>query len=261
MRLNIIEQALKKNKMASEDNVKVIAFLLAVSLLFNIYLVSRVNDLKSEISGGSGQSADSVTIGDIVEIDYIGKYVNGTLFDTSIEDVALQNDAFDPYRTYEPIMFRVGDGMMIPGFEESVFGIQGAGQLTEKLRNWASSYNAWVTILDDHGKPNNGPFDADPTIITLNPRTLRVTYRFDYYMYGQFMKFVERGARRVDSGPNHRSLRHVAFINPDETAVVIVVNLSGSNQAFALEWKGQGLAAELPGLSVGTYRWPTQSNP
>ena len=33
-------------------------------------------------------------------------------------------------------------------------------QLIEKLRNYASAYNAWVTILDDSGKPNNGPFAA-----------------------------------------------------------------------------------------------------
>ena len=55
--------------------------------------------------------------------------------------------------------------------EGSVFGIKGGVELIEKLRNWASGYNAWVTILDDNGKPNNGPFDASRTIITLDPKT------------------------------------------------------------------------------------------
>ena len=37
--------------------------------------------------------------------------------------------------------------------EGSVFGIKGAVDLIERLRNWATSYNAWVLMLDDHGKP------------------------------------------------------------------------------------------------------------
>gem|GEM_PF-6034882 len=61
-----------------------------------------------------------------------------------------------------------------------MFGLRGGVQLVEKLRNCASAYNAWVTILDDNGKPNNGPFEASRTIITLDPTTLKPKERFDY---------------------------------------------------------------------------------
>ena len=41
--------------------------------------------------------------------------------------------------------------------EGSVFGVEGAVDLIERLRNWATSYNAWVLMLDDHGKPQQRP--------------------------------------------------------------------------------------------------------
>jgi len=72
--------------------------------------------------------------------------------------------------------------------EGSVFGLKGGIELIERLRNHASSYNAWVTVLDDRGKPNNGPFEASRTIITVNPETFRPALHFDYYLYGHFMR-------------------------------------------------------------------------
>jgi glucosylceramidase len=137
--------------------------------------------------------------------------------------------------------------------EGSVFGLRGGVELIEKLRNWASSYNAWVTILDDHGQPNNGPFEASRTIITLNPATRKPIEHFDFFLYGHFMKFIQRGAVRVDSeGP--RRLPHVAFRNPDGALVLIVVNDGAAVSVEAVcgpaNWR-----TPLPGRSVATLVW------
>jgi glucosylceramidase len=57
--------------------------------------------------------------------------------------------------------------------EGSVYGAAGAGEMIEYFRNWARSYNAWVTVIDHQGKPNvSGFHDCDPTIIVLNRETL-----------------------------------------------------------------------------------------
>jgi glucosylceramidase len=138
--------------------------------------------------------------------------------------------------------------------EGSVFGLKGGVELIAKLRNWASGYNAWVTILDENGKPNNGPFDASHTIITLDPTTRKPTEHFDFLLYGHFMKFIQPGAVRVDSS-SLRSAPNVAFRNPDGNLVLIVVNASGSEQKFAIQTVGRGVSTSLPGRSVGTYLW------
>jgi len=138
--------------------------------------------------------------------------------------------------------------------EGSVFGLKGGVELIEKLRHWASGYNAWVTILDDQGKPNNGPFDADRTIITLNPATRKPTEHFDFFLYGHFMKFIQRGAVRVESS-RPRVAPNVAFRNPDGSVVLVVANVGGSEARFALEVVGSGTSTSLPPRSIGTYLW------
>jgi glucosylceramidase len=139
--------------------------------------------------------------------------------------------------------------------EGSVFGIKGGEALVEKLRHHASAYNAWVTILDDNGNPNNGPFEASRTIITLDPKTRKPKEHFDYFLYGQFMKFVRRGALRIESGARENSIANVAFRNPEGGIVLIVVNSGGFEQLLWLSCGERGAAARLPGKCIATFTW------
>jgi len=61
--------------------------------------------------------------GDYVKVDYILE-VDGKVIDTSIEDVAKENDIYYPEREYEPLTFVVGNGDLIEGFEEAVLGME-----------------------------------------------------------------------------------------------------------------------------------------
>lgn len=142
--------------------------------------------------------------------------------------------------------------------EGSVFGVRGGADLVQRLRNWASSYNAWVTLLDEKGKPNNGPFEASRTLITLNPQTLSVTEHFDYFLYSQFMKFVARGAVRVQSTELRKPLADVAFRNPDGGLTVIVVNTAKKPAWIRLAWRTSHAEATLSEESVATFVWPGQ---
>ena len=139
--------------------------------------------------------------------------------------------------------------------EGSVFRANGAIRLTHILRNWSRSYNAWVIMLDQHQKPNRGPHDASATCIErLDDGTVR--YNFDYYMQGQFMKFIQRGAVRVESSlPDMRTFSNVAFVNPDGRVVMVAANASRDAQPFALKCGGKMLNTELPAGTVATYLW------
>lgn len=139
--------------------------------------------------------------------------------------------------------------------EGSVFGIQGAVDLIQRLRHGAVSYNAWVLMLDDRGKPNNGPFAASHATVALNTRTLQADYLLDYYVYGQFMKFVPRGAVRIETQTTGRVPPQVAFLTPDGRLVLIASNPGESERRFTLRWKQQSCNVTLPAKSVGTWRW------
>lgn len=138
--------------------------------------------------------------------------------------------------------------------EGSTFEVGGAVETIGFLRNWASSYNAWVLFLDEEGKPNNGPFEASRTCITLNADRKSATKHFDYYMYGHFMKFIQRGAVRIGS-EGGAGLAHVAFANPDGTTAAVVANPQPTARRVRIETREGALEVEAPGRSVLTAIW------
>ena len=58
--------------------------------------------------------------GDSVQVNYTGRTVEGKVFDSSIEADAKAGGLVQPGRTYEPIAFKVGQGMVIPGWDEGL---------------------------------------------------------------------------------------------------------------------------------------------
>ena len=139
--------------------------------------------------------------------------------------------------------------------EGSVFRTSGAVTLTQILRHWSRSYNAWVIMLDENRKPNRGPHSASATSVELL-KDGSVRYNFDYYAYGQFMKFIQRDAVRVESTlPETRNFSNVVFINPNQQVVMVVANANREAQNFSVKCGGKMFSTEIPASTVGTYLW------
>lgn len=139
--------------------------------------------------------------------------------------------------------------------EGSIFGIDGAKDLIERLQNWAVSYNGWVFMLDDQGKPNNGPFPASHAVVALNHKTLKTEYLLEYYVYGHFMKFLPKGSVRIESDEPPGAPPSVCFRTPDQEFVFIAANPSGKTVPFQIRTLDTRVLCELPSKSVGTWRW------
>jgi FKBP-type peptidyl-prolyl cis-trans isomerase FkpA len=58
--------------------------------------------------------------GDTVYVNYAGRTLDGTVFDSSIESVAKASGLQQPGRTYEPLSFVLGEGHVIKGWEEGL---------------------------------------------------------------------------------------------------------------------------------------------
>ena len=63
---------------------------------------------------------NSMSRGDTVTVNYTGKMLNKKIFDTSIEQVAKDNDIFTSKRKYEPLRFVNGYGEFLDGFEFAI---------------------------------------------------------------------------------------------------------------------------------------------
>ncbi len=65
---------------------------------------------EQEMGQGETETEPVAKMGDIVEVEYVGKFENGTVFDSSLGR--------------EPLQFTIGAGQVIPGFEDAVVGMK-----------------------------------------------------------------------------------------------------------------------------------------
>ncbi|MFZ4399985.1 MAG: FKBP-type peptidyl-prolyl cis-trans isomerase [Bacteroidales bacterium] len=70
-----------------------------------------------ELKKGNGAKAEK---GKKVKVNYTGKLTDGTVFDTSVEAEAKKSNTYNEKRPYEPIEFTLGNGEVIPGWDEGI---------------------------------------------------------------------------------------------------------------------------------------------
>lgn len=66
-----------------------------------------------------------IDTGDEVQFEYVGRYEDGTIFDTSREEAAVEAGIADeqPGRSYEPLSVEIGEGEIIEGLETELVGM------------------------------------------------------------------------------------------------------------------------------------------
>lgn len=97
-----------------------------------------------------------ITYGDSVDVNYTGKFLNGTVFDTNIEEVAKQWDIYNESRAYEPAKAFVDPNFeftppngyenysasFVPGFLEGLVGME-EGEIKEVTLPPEDAYGNW----------------------------------------------------------------------------------------------------------------------
>ena len=108
-------------------NREMAVFFMSILLLGSIVIGSGCAD-KANISanetGNKTGGSEVVKTGDTIRVDYTGKLEDGTVFDTSREDVAKQAGIYNANRPYKPLTFVAGAGQMIKGFDNAVIGMK-----------------------------------------------------------------------------------------------------------------------------------------
>jgi glucosylceramidase len=141
--------------------------------------------------------------------------------------------------------------------ERTVWGTAGADRIVQYFRNQATFYEGWVSMLDQNRAPERWTGSPDPTMLIQSPSSPDTFYQLpDYNIVAQFSKWVQPGARRVSTGYGTTgTVTNVAFVNPDNSLVTIVVNQTAGNQTFTLRNGTQQFSSTLPTKTVGTYIW------
>jgi len=96
--------------------------------------------------------------GDQVKVNYIGRFVDKTIFDTSIGSVARnETNSFTPTfnsdRSFSPLTFTVGSGQMVQGFDDGVQGME-----VDETR--------FITVTPEkgYGEPDEGKIFSIPIV-------------------------------------------------------------------------------------------------
>ena len=126
------------------------------------------------------------------------------------------------------------------------------------LNNWARSITAWNLALDEHGKPNLGPFSCGGTI-TIENGSHRVTKSGQYWAFAHFSRHIRRGAKvfatnGVAPTSHAAAVTHSGFINPDGKHVLVLAN-RGPELQVQLVMGSQAIDLTLPADSVHTLEW------
>jgi FKBP-type peptidyl-prolyl cis-trans isomerase FklB len=159
---------------SDEENTQII-FEQDVQKIEQYVTQNPIASVKEAIDNGTGiriywteasGSGVKVALGDTVFVNYTGKLLNNIVFDTSIEATAKANNLFNANRTYEPLEFIIGRGMVIPGFEFAVFNMQKGDKATVIM----PSLYAYGTQANG-GIPPNSPllFELELVDIKGNP--------------------------------------------------------------------------------------------
>lgn len=150
--------------------------------------------------------------------------------------------------------------------ERTVWGAKGADRIAQYFRNWAISYNGWVTMLDSKITPHQWIGTPGPTMLV---QSSEVTGKVgenavydnywccpEYFLIGQFSKFIKYGAKRIASNYGSTdTITNVAFLNPDNTVVTVLINQTKSEQCFNIVCNNSKFAGIIPSGTVATYVW------
>jgi glucosylceramidase len=132
-------------------------------------------------------------------------------------------------------------------------------EITQCMRNWARAYVKWSLALNESQGPHDGGCSTCTGIVTVNSTTGNITYGTEFYTMGQFSKYVLPGAKRVYSS-NTLGIVTSAFVNPDNSSVLVAFNDSTQTQTFSTQWGTQSFTYTLPSLAAATFTWSgTQS--
>ncbi len=184
------------------------------------------------------------------------KYVWGTGFHWYMEDhfehVQLLHDAWPD----KQLLFTEGCQEGGPHTGAWHLGERYGRSLMNDLNHWTVGWIDWNLLLDEQGGPNHvGNYCSAPMLAhTAGDAGGRLMPQSSYAYLGHFARYARPGGQRVLCAATREALECTAFVNPDDSLAVVVMNRGEHTQPFVLRVDGAGpdLRLELPPHSIGT---------
>jgi len=118
------------------------------------------------------------------------------------------------------------------------------------LNNGMNYYMYWNMVLDNSGKST---WDwVQNMLISVNKSTKEVQYLPEFYLMKHLSHFVQPGAFRLKTSGGKD---HLAFVNPDGTTVLILVNTADTDRKFTISASGKTVELLVKAKSFNSLTW------
>lgn len=184
------------------------------------------------------------------------QYVTGSAFHAYGGNVSAMNTVHTAHPDKELYFTEISGGDWATDFSDNLLWNM-KNIFIGTTKNWSSVALLWNLVLDqNHGPSNNGCSDCRG-VITLNNASGQLIYNEEYYSIGHMSKFVRPGALRISSRPDQSimNLDAVAFINPDNSKVLVLANYKTEFQTFTVKQGKKHFNYSIAPESVATIVW------
>lgn len=125
-----------------------------------------------------------------------------------------------------------------------------ACQIIEDLNNWSEGYIDWNLVLDEIGGPNHvGNYCEAPVMLDGKGG---IVYNPSYWHIAHFSRYIRPGAKRVLCSGGDESVYQTAYVNPDGTRVIVVLNVADRDFDTNVDVDGEIFGIKLEQHSIVT---------
>jgi glucosylceramidase len=186
--------------------------------------------------------------------DYMRRILNDKDAASYIKGIGMQWDAkhaigaiHNEYPTYKIMQTEseCGNGENNWGSAEYTWSL-----INHYMSNGAESYMYWNMVLDSSGRSSWGW--VQNMLISIDKKTEKVTYNPEYYLMKHISHFVEKGAFLLKTSGSKDLL---AFRNPDQTIVLVIVNSSSEDKNLTIKLGRKSVCIPTKAKSFNTLKW------
>lgn len=181
------------------------------------------------------------------------KYTAGVAWHCYGGDVGAQSAVRAAHPRQEVYVTECSGGGWAPAWRDNLMHFTRT-LIVGATRNWAGGVLLGNLALDEQGGPHVGGCRDCRGVVTIRGDGTLLRNP-EYYALAHASRFVQPGAHRLASSAPDKGLHSVAFVNPDQSLALIVVNAGQQASAFKVRAGEQGFSATLPAASVATYAW------
>ncbi len=131
------------------------------------------------------------------------------------------------------------------------FGEKYGEAIIHDLNNNTNAWTDWNLILDEKGGPNHVENYCLAPIIA-DTRTGEVHYMSSYYYIGHFSKYIRPGAKRISCSSMTDDILATAFINPDNSIVLVMMNQTDNDIDINVWMDGKTAPTKMLAHSIVT---------